>query len=79
MWYRTCVSWVLGSADAAKASIEGGCVITIPEKQLSQTIELMEALPLDGTVYKMTPQVEFIYVMDLLTGTRVKFGINNKR
>ncbi|EGQ8018482.1 hypothetical protein ACSVUS_004546 [Vibrio alginolyticus] len=53
--------------------------MAIPEKQLSQTIELMEALPLDGTVYKMTPQVEFIYVMDLLTRTRVKFGINNKR
>ncbi|ELB2865099.1 hypothetical protein QNE90_004775 [Vibrio alginolyticus] len=53
--------------------------MAIPKNQLSLLIELMEALPLDGTVYEMTPQVEFIYVMDLLTRTRVKFGINNKR
>ncbi|WP_407552700.1 hypothetical protein [Vibrio parahaemolyticus] len=34
--------------------------MAIPKNQLSLLIELMEALPLDGTVYEMPPQVEFI-------------------
>ncbi|MCS0339548.1 hypothetical protein ND926_19010 [Vibrio diabolicus] len=34
--------------------------MAIPKNQLSLIIELMEALPLDGTVYEMPQQVEFI-------------------
>ena len=34
--------------------------MAIPKKQLNLIVELMEALPLDGTVYEMPLQVEFI-------------------
>lgn len=32
----------------------------IPKKQLSLLVELMEALPLDGTAYETPPQIEYI-------------------